>query len=80
MTETVNDPVRSIFPGVEGDRTLWQTPNGCGCWTCVSQVVAKLPFPNSLMPFIVCDLCGHKRCPKATLHTLACTDGERRAP
>ena len=26
------------------------------------------------MPFIVCSVCGCKRCPKATDHTLECTD------
>ena len=30
--------------------------------------------PLRLRPFIVCQTCGNKRCPKATDHRLACTD------
>lgn len=76
MAETINDPERGIFPGVDGDRSMWATPNGCGCWTCVSEVVkAKPTFREQMsMPFIVCDLCGNKRCPKATDHRNACTN------
>lgn len=70
----MNDPERSIFPGIEGDRSQWATENGCGCHTCVSEALAKKPFPDSLMfPFIVCPDCGNKRCPKATHHDNECT-------
>lgn len=77
MTETtINDPERSIFPGLTGDRSYWATPNGCGCWTCVGNVIKQQPLPSQRlpMPFIVCDLCGNKRCPKATDHGNACTN------
>ena len=47
---------------------------GCGCWTCVDEVISARPWPDSIMfPFIVCDTCGNKRCPHAEHHALPCT-------
>jgi len=47
---------------------------GCGCYSCVSAVIEKRPFPENMMyPFIVCADCGNKRCPKASSHLNACT-------
>lgn len=37
--------------------------NGCGCWEC---------NPNAAW-FVVCDICGNKRCWKAQDHRLKCT-------
>lgn len=69
---TRNEPTASIFPGIEGDRSVW---GECGCAHCVGEVLAAKPFPANLSyPFIVCPTCGNKRCPKATHHDNACTD------
>jgi hypothetical protein len=38
--------------------------NTCSCRSCNT---------NSRHLFIVCQVCGNKRCPKATDHELACT-------
>lgn len=47
---------------------------GCGCQHCVHAVVSKRPWPHCLeYPFIACESCGNKRCPKATHHDNACT-------
>ena len=52
-------------------------PDGlpCRCYKCLEQQID----PNTLLPltmntFIVCPDCGNKRCPRATDHTLACTN------
>lgn len=65
----MNDPEKGIFPGVVGDRSEW---GKCGCYSCVSAVVALSQSPFS-QPFVVCDLCGNKRCPKATHHNNECS-------
>ncbi len=45
----------------------------CWCHNCNRNVyVGGLPF--ALTRMILCPDCGNKRCPKATDHTLACTD------
>lgn len=63
MTEQANAGMLSAY-GIEG----------CGCQACIHEVVSKRPWPDNLMyPFIVCESCGNKRCPKATLHTNECT-------
>lgn len=69
----MNDPEASIFPGVDVEDRVGQY-GGCGCWTCVTEHMSKLPIPDRYcMPFIVCPTCGNKRCPKATHHDQACT-------
>ena len=45
----------------------------CWCHTCNRNVyVNGLPF--ALTRMILCPDCGNKRCPKATDHTLECTN------
>ena len=69
----MNDPEKSIFPGVESSverSALWG--QGCGCWTCVGRRMQEAGTPWQ-MPFIVCPDCGNKRCPKATHHDKECT-------
>lgn len=47
---------------------------GCTCFDCVDAIISKRPFPENLeYPFIVCETCGNKRCPKATNHANDCT-------
>jgi len=50
----------------------------CGCRVCWSErrtAAGDLPFPESIhRPFIVCDVCGNKRCPHGTDHRLLCTN------
>ena len=78
LPENVNE--LSVFPGAERPDPLDSGPtmsawfNGCGCWTCTSERVSKLPYPmNMSMPFIACPTCGNKRCPKATQHDQDCS-------
>jgi hypothetical protein len=40
----------------------------CGCRKCW-----KERHPGAWMTFIVCDVCGNKRCPHAADHNNACT-------
>lgn len=68
-----NDLTKSVFPGIEGDRSPWGRESDCGCWTCVSERMAARGTPLD-MPFIVCPNCGNKRCPKGTHHDRACTN------
>jgi len=47
---------------------------GCGCYQCVSAVISQRPFPeNMFFPFIVCETCGNKRCPRAEFHENECS-------
>lgn len=74
MTEK-NDVNASLFAGTSGAAEAFGLEGAtCGCWTCISELKAKQPFPQSLsFPFIVCPTCGNKRCPKATHHDNECT-------
>lgn len=71
----MNDPARSIMAGLPGAVSAFGLDGiECGCWTCVcymkSQQVDECRFS---LPFIVCDLCGNKRCPRASHHDNGCT-------
>lgn len=44
------------------------------CSKCFDKIAAKYPGKIVVPRFIVCPLCGNKRCPKATDHELACTN------
>ena len=47
----------------------------CGCYKCLEQQMdPRALLPRTMNTFIVCPDCGNKRCPKATDHTLVCTD------
>lgn len=51
----------------------------CGCYSCTKQrddVRENPTFENMEIGkrFIACEVCGNKRCPKATDHRLACTN------
>ena len=46
----------------------------CGCYNCLKDVKDRNGWPVTMSTFIVCPNCGNKRCPKATDHTLECTD------
>lgn len=72
----MNDPIASLFAGAPGAADAFGLSGlTCGCWTCVAEHKATQPFPQSLsFPFIVCDLCGNKRCPRATHHDNDCTE------
>lgn len=53
-------------------KILHQTPE-CSCFDCwQKRAAAKDEF--QFMPFIVCSICGNKRCPHATNHLLQCTN------
>lgn len=50
----------------------------CGCYKCWNERRAALLATMSVAEqltsnFIVCDVCGNKRCPHATDHAHACT-------
>ena len=52
-------------------------PDGepCRCYKCLEQQIDPKTFlPLTMNTFIVCSDCGNKRCPRATDHTLACTN------
>ena len=40
----------------------------CGCWRCIGE------RDEMRVCMIVCPTCGNKRCPKASDHSLACTN------
>ena len=46
--------------------------SGCGCSKCWGEW-AKQQEKRVFPPFIVCSVCGNKRCPKATDHELGCS-------
>lgn len=39
----------------------------CGCWSCIRE------RGDVSVGMVLCPVCGNKRCPKASDHTLACT-------
>jgi hypothetical protein len=45
------------------------------CYNCLSDTYENgHTYPKSAYTFTVCTSCGNKRCPKATDHTLECTN------
>ena len=46
----------------------------CGCYNCMHKKEDKNGWSLAALTFIVCPNCGNKRCPKATDHTLECTN------
>lgn len=53
----------------------WEFEVGCKCHKCQGQLVdPDLMLPLNFNIFIVCSMCGNKRCPHATDHTLECTN------
>ena len=47
--------------------------DGCGCRRCDTARKKAANIPIRTARFIVCETCGHKRCPHATDHRHACT-------
>ena len=45
-----------------------------GCWKCLEGVTDRYGNPATGHHMILCPECGNKRCPKASDHTLACTN------
>lgn len=45
----------------------------CQCQRCWSENKPDFPGGITSRPFIVCGICGNKRCPHATDHRLECT-------
>lgn len=48
--------------------------NQCRCYNCLSKVKDQNGWPVTMYTFIVCPICGNKRCPRATDHNLECTN------
>jgi len=46
----------------------------CWCYNCRNQIIDSKGWPETAYTFIVCPDCGNKRCPRATDHSLTCTD------
>lgn len=58
-----------------GEKKRWYFDKACGCHRCMSlKYDENTGWPLTMSTFIVCPTCGNKRCPRATDHTLACTD------
>jgi hypothetical protein len=60
----------------------------CGCMKCTDARIAKMRaegerehmlFPGPIVPGwrYACEICGNKRCPHHTDHTLACTNSNK---
>jgi len=59
--------------GTEGQPMNWPGKSG-GCRTCDGRIAETLEFIEQFSrPFIVCAMCGNKRCPKATWHGNQCS-------
>lgn len=50
-----------------------KSPPECGCYRCWSEKAEPNKMGLLSRPFIVCSICGNKRCPHATDHRLECT-------
>jgi len=58
-----------------GQTRKWYFNKQCGCYRCMDlQFDPHTNMPMTVSRFIVCPECGNKRCPRATDHTLACTN------
>ena len=47
--------------------------HACGCFNCMHKRVDVNGTPLTSYTFIVCPICGNKRCPHSTDHNLECT-------
>lgn len=45
----------------------------CGCRKCLIGVKDEAGYPVLMTVFVVCPICGNKRCPHATDHRNECT-------
>ena len=54
--------------------------HGCQCHRCMDAAGFEHPFrwPSNVHGFIVCPICGNKRCPHASNHELPCTNSNER--
>lgn len=72
---SVNDAQKAVFGSMPVNLVDLNIPEDhCGCYTCLSAIPSPalgLPITASVM--VVCDLCGNKRCPRATHHDNECT-------
>lgn len=52
---------------------------GCRCRRCLdlNQVENSIGLPVTSHSFIVCEICGNKRCPHATNHIFECTESNK---
>lgn len=47
----------------------------CRCRKCLSELPPDdNPIPHEGRVFVVCEVCGNKRCPHATYHGYVCTN------
>jgi hypothetical protein len=58
------------------DGNVVPPPEGVCCSKCEDAALEHLDKVQRMLQrtFIVCTICGNKRCPKATDHDLACTN------
>lgn len=56
---------------------LKKAPTLCGCYNCMSKRLDENGIPLTMSTFIVCPICGNKRCPKATDHSLECSGSNK---
>lgn len=47
------------------------------CYNCLKDKKTERGLPKTLTTFIVCPVCGNKRCPKATNHHYECTGSNK---
>lgn len=61
-----------IFP--DGDNQEWDGKE-CSCHRCIKEKkLTQNGIPLGASRMILCPECGNKRCPKASDHTLECTN------
>lgn len=51
----------------------------CGCIQCLRDrdehtMIGRMKIPAESSRMVVCNICGNKRCPRASNHRNACTD------
>lgn len=56
-------------------QTKWKQDDytGCPCRACLAEYDKARPLDAIPPRFVVCAICGNKRCPHATDHRLECT-------
>jgi hypothetical protein len=74
----MNDAQKAVFGSMPVDLSAFNIPEDhCGCYTCLSQIdgpkIGTLQLPITASVMVVCDMCGNKRCPRATHHDNKCT-------
>ena len=75
-TEKITGATTETIQAIKATLEAKDEPVACWCHKCnENELVNGIPFAMTRM--ILCPNCGNKRCPKASDHTLQCTNSNK---